>query len=300
MMNSRIEISNRATVLGVISLCVMVVFFETAQQYFYVKTYDLSAEATFLDLFITQSRKWFIWLLSLTLVYRYMSRLAGQETIRVKDVLRVFVMISGCLLLVLLVMSLVEVLLNADRFSAAVYGSYFRFYVFQKTPIYMLGYLILAVVFYLFQLNRLLAFQILEFNQLEAKDKASYYSEHNNQSVDQQVSVLKIKVGNSHKIININDIDWIEADDYCVNVHVRNNRFVYTMRTSLKALEQVLPGDFMRVHRSAIVNMNAVEEYTSGGSGSIKLTTGDEIVIAKSKLKLVNEYFSYSSNGMEH
>ena len=299
-MNSRIDISNRATVLLVASLCVMVVFFETAQQYFYVKTYGLSAEATFLDLFITQSRKWFIWLLSLLLVYRYMSRLAGQDTIRVVDVLRVFVMICGCLLLVLLTMSLIEVLLNADEFSTAVFGAYFRFYVFQKTPIYMLGYIILAVVFYLFQLNRLLAFQILEFNQLEACDKAKYYSEHNNQTVDQQVSVLKIKVGNSHKIININDIDWIEADDYCVNVHVSNNRFVYTMRTSLKALEQVLPGDFMRVHRSAIVNMNAVEEYTSGGSGSIKLTTGDEIVIAKSKLKLVNEYFSYTSNGMEH
>jgi len=299
-MNSRIDISNRATVLLVASLCVMVVFFETAQQYFYVKTYDLSAEATFLDLFITQSRKWFIWLLSLLLLYRYMSRLAGQDTIRVVDVLRVFVMICGCLLLVLLTMSLVEVLLNADEFSTAVFGAYFRFYVFQKTPIYMLGYIILAVVFYLFQLNRLLAFQILEFNQLEARDKAKYYSEHNNQTVDQQVSVLKIKVGNSHKIININDIDWIEADDYCVNVHVSNNRFVYTMRTSLKALEQVLPGDFMRVHRSAIVNMNAVEEYTSGGSGSIRLTTGDEIVIAKSKLKLVNEYFSYTSNGMEH
>ena len=299
-MNSRIDISNRATVLLVASLCVMVVLFETAQQYFYVKTYDLSAEATFLDLFITQSRKWFIWLLSLILVYRYMSRLAGQDTIRVRDVLRVFVMICGCLLLVLLTMSLVEVLLNVDQFSVAVFGSFFRFYVFQKTPIYMLGYIILAVVFYLFQLNRLLAFQILEFNQLEARDKASYYSEHNNQSVDQQVSVLKIKVGNSHKIIKISDIDWIEADDYCVNVHVSNNRFVYTMRTSLKALEQVLPGDFMRVHRSAIVNMNAVEEYTSAGSGSIKLTTGDEIVIAKSKLKLVNEYFSYTSNGMEH
>jgi hypothetical protein len=35
-------------------------------------------------------------------------------------------------------------------------------------------------------------------------------------------------------------------------------------------------------------------------AGFIELTTGDEIVIAKSKLKLVNEYFSYTSNGMEH
>jgi DNA-binding LytR/AlgR family response regulator len=299
-MNTSIDISNRAIFVLVASLCVMVVFFETAQQYFYVRQYQLSADVTFIDLFIKQSRKWFIWLLSLMALFGFMARLAGQATIRLWDVLLVFVFILSCLLLVLLTMSLVEVMINADRLSAAVYWEYFRFYVFQKTPIYMLGYIILAVVFYLYQLNRKLTFQILEFSQLEAKDKASYYSENNNQSVDQQVSVLKIKVGNSHKIININDIDWIEADDYCVNVHVKNNRFVYSMRTSLKSLEAVLPGDFMRVHRSAIVNMNAVEEYSSGGSGSIKLSTGDEIVIAKSKLKLVNEYFSYTSNGMEH
>jgi hypothetical protein len=299
-MNTSIDISNRAIFVLVASLCVMVVFFETAQQYFYVRQYQLSADVTFIDLFIKQSRKWFIWLLSLMALFGFMARLAGQATIRLWDVLLVLVFILCCLLLVLLAISLVEVMINADRLSAAVYWEYFRFYVFQKTPIYMLGYIILAVVFYLYQLNRKLAFQILEFSQLEAKDKASYYSENNNQSVDQQVSVLKIKVGNSHKIININDIDWIEADDYCVNVHVKNNRFVYSMRTSLKSLEAVLPGDFMRVHRSAIVNMNAVEEYSSGGSGSIKLSTGDEIVIAKSKLKLVNEYFSYTSNGMEH
>ncbi len=38
--------------------------------------------------------------------------------------------------------------------------------------------------------------------------------------------------------------------------------------------------------------MSGVEEYKTQGSGLIKMKTGDEIAVAQSKLKVVNDFFN--------
>ena len=97
--------------------------------------------------------------------------------------------------------------------------------------------------------------------------------------------------GNSYKIISVDEIDWIEADDYCVNIHCKNNEATYSMRSTLKALEGSLPENFLRVHRSAIVNMNHVQEFQTKGTGLVKLKSGDEVTVSKSKLKTINKFY---------
>ena len=58
-------------------------------------------------------------------------------------------------------------------------------------------------------------------------------------------------------VIDSDEIDWIEADDYYAAVHARDGR--HLIRESLSSLEQRLDGTrFMRVHRSAIVNLDRV------------------------------------------
>src|SRR5437763_1089708 len=60
-------------------------------------------------------------------------------------------------------------------------------------------------------------------------------------------------------LIDSNEIDWIEADDYYAAVHARDGR--YLIRESLASLEHRLDvGRFVRVHRSAIVNVDRVCE----------------------------------------
>ena len=55
------------------------------------------------------------------------------------------------------------------------------------------------------------------------------------------------------------DIDWIEAADYYVKLHVAGK--VHMLRESMAALEARLdPSTFFRVHRSAIVNLERVLE----------------------------------------
>ncbi|OLE54666.1 MAG: DNA-binding response regulator [Acidobacteria bacterium 13_1_20CM_3_53_8] len=60
-------------------------------------------------------------------------------------------------------------------------------------------------------------------------------------------------------VLDTDEIDWIEADDYYAAIHARNAR--HLIRESLASLEQRLNGTrFVRTHRSAIVNVDRVSE----------------------------------------
>lgn len=59
--------------------------------------------------------------------------------------------------------------------------------------------------------------------------------------------------------VRVEDLDWIEAADYCVKLHAQGQ--VHLLRESLNALEARLdPARFFRVHRSAIVNLDRIKE----------------------------------------
>ncbi|WP_394820541.1 LytR/AlgR family response regulator transcription factor [Pendulispora albinea] len=95
---------------------------------------------------------------------------------------------------------------------------------------------------------------------------------------------LAIRLGNRSSIIEVRDIDWIEADDYCCSIHVGAETHV--MRESLRALEGRLnPLEFVRIHRSAIVNVRRIREVhgTAGGEAMVVLHTGIQIPVSRRK-----------------
>ncbi len=64
-----------------------------------------------------------------------------------------------------------------------------------------------------------------------------------------------VKNGDLRERIQVKDIIWIQADDYCVRVHTESKTFC--LRKSLKFLEEKLKADgFIRILRGALVNMN--------------------------------------------
>lgn len=77
------------------------------------------------------------------------------------------------------------------------------------------------------------------------------------------------------------DVDWIEAMDNYVRLHV--GREVHVMRETLSSLETRLSGStFLRIHRSTIVNVDRIREVQPWFAGDYvviladgtKLTTG--------------------------
>jgi two-component system, LytTR family, response regulator len=68
-----------------------------------------------------------------------------------------------------------------------------------------------------------------------------------------------VKNGSRDDVVNVRDIEWIEAADYYVSLHVSSKE--HLLRESIKALELKLdPKKFVRVARSAIINVDFLNE----------------------------------------
>jgi two-component system LytT family response regulator len=79
------------------------------------------------------------------------------------------------------------------------------------------------------------------------------------------------------------DIDWIEAAGNYVRIHVK--RSPRLSRDTLLAMEKRLdPSRFVRIHRSAIVNLDRVKELQAWFSGDfiVILTTGERLRLSRS------------------
>jgi two-component system LytT family response regulator len=91
-------------------------------------------------------------------------------------------------------------------------------------------------------------------------------------------------------VLDAEEIDWIEADDYYAAVHTRGRR--HLIRESLASLEARLdPARFVRVHRSAIINLERVREYRADSSGdrAVLLRDGTRIPVSRRRRELVLE-----------
>ena len=87
-------------------------------------------------------------------------------------------------------------------------------------------------------------------------------------------------------LIDADEIDWIEAEDYQAGIHAGRRHF--RVRESLAALEARLdPARFVRVHRSAIVRLDQVREWKAGGSDRdavVVLRDGTELPVSRRRL----------------
>ncbi len=80
---------------------------------------------------------------------------------------------------------------------------------------------------------------------------------------DSGIEKIVVKNGNRIQIIQLPDILYFEGQDDYVAIHTSEGKFLKQLR--LKHLEESLPGDFLRVHRSFIIRIDRlkkIEAYT--------------------------------------
>ena len=92
------------------------------------------------------------------------------------------------------------------------------------------------------------------------------------------LSRLMIKLANRVLLLKVDDIDWIEAADNYVSLHIGNESHLH--RETMSSLEMKLPpAKFIRINRSNIVNIDRIKELQP-------LFHGDHVVILRSGTKL--------------
>ncbi|WP_435413284.1 LytR/AlgR family response regulator transcription factor [Psychroserpens mesophilus] len=282
------DISNSRRSILIIALIILIaITFETLQQMYYIKRFQIDENIAFFDILKAQAYRWIIWLLfSLVLVWYIKA-----QTFKLKIAFNIFKLIGIIFCLVFLnifIISLSQMILSEYSFSLTeLFTEFIPFFTYQKAPIYTLGYIAISLILYLYFDNEKLQIEVQKLSELK-QTNTKLYNKLRTQ-VDEKSTVLNIKIGNKRKIIPVEQISWIEADDYCVKVHTTTNK-TYTMRSSLKALEEKLNTNFLRVHRKAIVNMDLARELHLANTPNLILKNKTEIPVSKSNLRSVKDF----------
>ena len=103
-------------------------------------------------------------------------------------------------------------------------------------------------------------------------------------------SRMLIRTNSRVLFVLVEDIDYIVAEDYYSALHVGTR--THLMREPLKELEARLdPKTFVRIHRSAIVNIRRIKELrqTESGGHDVHLIDGTVLRMSRSRWDSVRQ-----------
>ena len=115
-----------------------------------------------------------------------------------------------------------------------------------------------------------------EHNRNESlQNLAIHLSERN------EIRKISLPNGQGYSLINIDDIIHIEADSNYSIFHLANKETI-TVSKVLKEYEEILPEQqFVRIHKSSIVNLNYLKEYNSKNGMEVILKNGEKIAVSR-------------------
>ena len=126
-----------------------------------------------------------------------------------------------------------------------------------------------------FDLNRLRHSFDRYFGRVQGPEKAKY---------------LVFRKQNKNLLLPVKDVKYFKSDGYLVNAFSINDS-VNLLEKTLKHLEIILPINFIRNHRSFIVNIDFIKSYQNIGGGiyNIELKDGELLPLSRSGLKLLRQ-----------
>jgi len=101
---------------------------------------------------------------------------------------------------------------------------------------------------------------------------------------------LAVKSGGRVVFVRVDDIDWVEAADNYVELHVGSESHLH--RETMADLEQMLPPTkFMRISRSTIVNVDRIKELQPlfHGEYAVILRSGTRLTLSRSYREKLNQ-----------
>jgi len=159
----------------------------------------------------------------------------------------------------------------------------FRITVWQLATTKLIDYLGVAFLFYF------LAIWVAEYTSQTA-DKLV----RNKQEADKKpVSIITIREGKKVIPIDVSEIKWIETDKPYVAIHTEAGRYLYSVALK-KILTELDHPNFVRIHRSTIVNIAKIEKLVSrlNGDYDVLMKCGRELRLSRNyKNKLDTQFF---------
>ncbi|MEP0986850.1 LytTR family DNA-binding domain-containing protein [Ekhidna sp.] len=268
----------RASIL-IISFIIGLIFFDAAQQKYYLDTFDLNetGSVSFVTLLSNHLIRWALW----AIVNVPIGLLLWKKTFQKGNLTNKRWTGIGLTIFVSILISLCLVSLHS-LFSQSLgltdFFSFYEFFLFQKGLTFFMASTLMVLWLYNHSKVKTISNQSIEIKNL--KRKTSDLQQTINQ---EKTPHLNVKTGYKLKPVPLEEIIWIQSDDYCVKIHTESNSF--TLRQSLKTLaEKLAPYRFIRIHRSALLNLDYLDQVNFE-TAKVRLLNETEIPISKTGVK---------------
>jgi len=107
------------------------------------------------------------------------------------------------------------------------------------------------------------------------------------QPSSQQKIALPYREG--FEFVEVSHIIYCQAEGAYTKVFLDNKKYILVSK-ALGDIEELLPPDlFQRIHHSSVVNINYVTHFVRTDGGYVKLQTGEELAVSKSKKESLME-----------
>jgi two-component system LytT family response regulator len=99
------------------------------------------------------------------------------------------------------------------------------------------------------------------------------------------------------QVAELNDILYAESLGNYTNFHFTNQHPICTSKPIHEYEELLADAGFVRIHKSCIVNLLHVKEYLKGDGGTVKLSNGHEVEVARRKkdifISKMKQFYKY-------
>ena len=126
---------------------------------------------------------------------------------------------------------------------------------------------------------------ILAVNKLTDSSRLSQIEEKLEALLLNKKSLQKIAFPSMEglRLENINNLAYLESDNYYTNVHLKNGEKLVVSKT-LKEYDQMLNEEgFFRIHQKFLTNISYISNYTKSDGGYLTLENGVELPVARRK-----------------
>lgn len=118
-------------------------------------------------------------------------------------------------------------------------------------------------------------------NRGNASERVKLLSNHSKNN--KTFTEIALPSSNGIEIIHVQDIIRCEAQINYTNFILKNGRRIIVART-LKEYEELLtPCNFIRIHKSHLINMNHVKRYIRSDGGAVVMADGAELELSRRK-----------------
>jgi len=116
--------------------------------------------------------------------------------------------------------------------------------------------------------------------------------EQTNANTEKPNPYITIPSNNGYKVISVKEITRCEADGSYTLIKLVNGE-KYQVSQNLKSLEkQLANNDFFRVHRSHLISLKQIDNYSKGSSSVLSLKDGTTIDLSSSKKQELLKYLN--------